>query len=297
MPKQRIIACLVMREEWIVQSIGFARYLPVGRPEVAVRFLDEWGVDEIILLDISAGRAGRSIRPETVASVSRFAHVPLTAGGGIRTVDDVRRLVSAGADKVAVNTLLHDDPDAVRHIAEHFGDQCIVASIDVRRLPGGGWEVATEGGCRPTGISPDAIARTAIEHMNAGEILINCIDDDGRRQGYDLALAERVAAAVHAPVIALGGAGTPKHVRDVLAVPGVAAAAVANMLHYSEHSAAVLKSYLAQNGVAPRLDSASDYRYTPVPNDGRLAKRDEQELRELYFRHIPREIITVRDLL
>jgi len=297
MPKQRIIAALILRDEWIVQSIGFNRYLPVGRPEVAVRFLDEWGVDEIILLDISAGRERRSIRPQTIASISRFAHVPLTAGGGIRSVEDVRALISAGADKVAVNTLLHDDPGAVRRIAAHFGDQCVIASIDARRRADGSFEVVTEGGRRATGIAPDALARRAITEMDVGEILINSIDADGRRQGYDLELVRRVAAAVHAPVIALGGAGVPRHLCDVLAIPGIAAAAVANMLHYTEHSVAVLKSYLVQNGVDLRLDSSADYRYAPLPEDGRLARRDEHELRDLYFRHIPRETISVRDLL
>jgi cyclase len=297
MPKQRIIACLILREEWVVQSIGFARYLPVGRPEVAVRFLDEWGVDEIVLLDISAGREGRSIRPETIARVSRMAHVPLAVGGGIRSVDDVRRLIAAGADKVVVNTLLHDDPEAVREIAAHFGDQCVIASIDARRKGGGGWEVVTESGRRGTGLAPEDLARRAIEEMDAGEILINSIDKDGRRGGYDLALVERVAAAVHAPVIALGGAGTPAHIRAVLSLPGVAAAAVANMLHYTEHSVAAVKSYLCQRGIDLRLDSAADYRYGPLPDDGRLAKRSEAALRELYFQHIPRETISIRDLL
>ena len=297
MPKQRIIACLILRDDWVVQSIGFQRYLPVGRPEVAVRFLDEWGVDEIILLDISASHEGRSIRPETMARVSRVAHVPLTAGGGIRSVADVRQLISAGADKVAVNRLLHDDPAAVRAIGAHFGDQCVIASIDARRTSDGRWEVVTDGGQRPTGLSPDEFAYRAIHDMDAGEILINSIDEDGRRQGYDLPLIESVARAVHAPVIALGGAGTPVHVCDVLKVPNVAAAAVANMLHYTEHSVAAIKSHLRQQDIDVRLDSAADYRYAPVPNDGRLGKRDEAELRELYFQHIPRETISIRDLL
>jgi cyclase len=133
--------------------------------------------------------------------------------------------------------------------------------------------------------------------MDVGEILINSVDEDGRRQGYDLMLVERVARAVHAPVIALGGAGTPAHVRDVLATPNVAAAAIGNILHYTEHSVAAIKSYLVQQSVDVRLDSAADYRYAPVPRDGRLGKRDEAELRELYFRHIPRETISIRDLL
>lgn len=297
MPKQRLIACLLLRDEWIVQSIGFARYLPVGRPEIAARFLDEWGVDEIVLLDMSAGSEGRSIRPETVARVSRVARVPLTAGGGIRSIDDVRRIIAAGADKISVNTLLHDDPDTVREIAARFGDQCVIASIDARRTKDGSWQVVTEGGRRATGVTPEDLARRAVRELDAGEVLINSIDEDGRRQGYDLALVGRVASAVRAPVIALGGAGKPAHVREVLSLPGVAAAAMANMLHYTEHSVAVLKAYLARRGTAPRLDSTADYRHVPVPEDGRLEKRDEQELRDLYFRHIPRETITVRDLL
>jgi imidazole glycerol-phosphate synthase subunit HisF len=297
MPKQRIIACLVMRDEWIVQSIGFSRYLPVGRPEIAARFLDDWGVDEIVLLDISAGREGRCIRPETVSRVSQCARVPLTAGGGIRTVDDVHRLIAAGADKIVVNTLLVDDPGAVRNIALHFGDQCVVASIDAQRTADGSWRVVVEGGRRALSISPDELARRAIAEMDAGEILINSIDGDGSQQGYDLALVSKVAKAAHAPVIALGGAGLPHHLHDVLRIPGVCAAAVANILHFSEHSIAVLKAYLAQRGVDVRIDAAADYRYAAVPATGRLEKRSEAELRDLYFRHIPREVISVHDLL
>jgi cyclase len=133
--------------------------------------------------------------------------------------------------------------------------------------------------------------------MDAGEILINSIDEDGRRGGYDLALVARVAAVVHAPVIALGGAGAPAHMRAVLSLPGVAAAAAANMLHYSEHSVALAKSYLCQGGIDLRLDSAADYRHGRLPDHGRLAKRDEAALRDLYFQHIPRETISIRDLL
>lgn len=290
MPKKRLIAALVVRDGIVVQSIGFKTYLPVGRPEIAARFFNDWGIDEIILLDITAAAEGRVIDPAMVERVSHACFVPLTVGGGIRNVDDVRGLIQSGADKVSVNRLALDDLAEVSEATRVFGSQCIVASIDVRKTGPGGYHVFAASGTRPTGLEPAAFAHE-LAAAGVGEILLNSIDLDGSKQGFDLDLIDRVAAAVNIPVIALGGAGHPAHFAAVLRRDNVSAAAAANLFHFTEHSVALVKSCLRNQGIDIRLDAPADYRDSPLVELGRLAKRSDAYLDELIFEYVPEEII------
>ena len=290
MSKKRIIACLVVRHGIVVQSIGFRRYLPVGRPEIAARFLNDWGVDEIILLDITAIAEGRAVDPEMVRRVARGCYVPLAVGGGIRSIADMRAVLQAGADKICVNSLAVENPSLLTEAAGVFGDQCLIASIDVR-CTAAGYEIFASGGSRPTGLAPAAYVRR-LAKAGVGEILLNSIDRDGSRLGYDLELIDTVAPAVGIPVIVLGGAGRPEHLREALGREHVSAAAAANLWHYTEHSVATIKAYLRAHGVDVRYDSLANYtRSTLATADGRLEKRSEHELEEMVFEYIPDEVI------
>jgi imidazole glycerol-phosphate synthase subunit HisF len=289
MPKKRLIGSLIMRDGWIVQSIGFSRYLPVGRPEIAARFLDDWGVDEILLLDIGATSRGELIDPETVARVSASCYVPLAVGGGIKGAEDVRALIRAGADKVAINTAAVESPESLSEAVHMFGSQCIIAALDVRRITDG-HDTVTGSGCQLMGKDPVALAQ-ALAKAGAGEILLHSVDCDGSKQGYDLAIIDSVAGAVNLPVIAMGGAGHPEHVREVLSRSSVSAAAVGNMLHYSEHSVAVIKQYLAAHGIDIRRDAEARYEHVEIDKDGRVAKLPDDVLAHAVFEFIPKEVI------
>jgi cyclase len=288
-PKKRLIGSLLLRDGWVVQSIGFARYLPVGRADIAARFLNDWGVDEILLLDISASPQGRTIDPAIVERVSASCYVPLAVGGGIRSAADVRDVIRAGADKVAINTAAVKAPGMLSDVAQMFGNQCIVAAMDVR-VAGAGHEVALATGQQGTGHEPAALARELAE-AGAGEILVNSVDRDGSKSGFDLAVIDAVAEAVHVPVIAMGGAGHPEHVREVLARDNVSAAAVGNMLHFTEHSVTVLKQYLAAQGVDMRREAAAHYDHVEIDSNGRLGKLPDDELAQAVFEYIPKEVI------
>ncbi len=240
---KRLIGCLFLKGGRVVQSIGFRRYLPVGRPEIAARYLNSWGIDELALIDMDARREGRLIALDIVERVSDNIFVPLTVGGGIVSTADIRSLLSVGADKVVANRAFFDDRKLVRDAAEMFGNQCVVASVDARRNSAGGYEVMLDNATTGTGVTPWDMAR-ALEQAGAGEILLNAVDCDGARTGYDLALGRRVVAATSLPVIGLGGAGHPDHVRSALEV--YAAAAAANFWHYTEHSVAIVKAFAAR---------------------------------------------------
>jgi len=289
MVHKRLIATLVIKQGIVVQSIGFQRYLPVGRAEIAARFLDQWGVDEICLLDIDASREGRLIDPALVKRVSRACYVPLSAGGGICSEDDIHRILDNGADKVVINSAIISEPALLERAAALYGSQCLVASLDARKIDDR-YEVFVAGGREATGREVCACART-YQGAGAGEILLNSIDRDGMKNGYDLALIDAVAEGLHLPVIVQGGAGHPEHVAAVLQREHVSAAAVANMLHFSEHSVATIKAFAFEQGVEVRMDSQADYRHRSFLEDGRLAKLTDEELAEQFFEFIPEEVI------
>jgi len=252
---RRIIPCLDVKGGRVVKGVRFVDLADAGDPvEVAGRY-DAEGADELCFLDITASHEDRPIILDVVARTAERAFMPLTVGGGVRTVEDVRALLRAGADKVSINTAAVARPEFVREAAERFGTQCVVVAIDARRrapdYPARGWEVFTRGGRAPTGL--DAVDWAGrMEAAGAGEILLTSMDRDGTKLGYDLELTRAVVDRVGIPVIASGGAGTLAHLYDGLAVGGADAALVASIFHYGEHTVRAAKAYLAGRGVPVR---------------------------------------------
>ncbi len=253
---RRIIPCLDVKDGRVVKGVRFLDLVDAGDPvEVATRY-DAEGADELCFLDITASHERRPIILDVVARTAERAFMPLTVGGGVRTADDVRALLKAGADKVSINTAAVERPTLVREAAERFGTQCVVVAIDARHRAGAdpavGWEVFTHGGRTPTG--RDAVAwAVEMERAGAGEILLTSMDRDGTREGYDLALTRAIVDAVGIPVIASGGAGTLDHLVDGLTIGGASAALVASIFHYGEYTVRQAKAHLAARGVAVRV--------------------------------------------
>ena len=289
MLKTRVIGVLVVREGIVVQSINFKQYLPVGKPSIAVDYLNRWGIDEIIFLDIEATRQNRDPQFELIKMVSGCCHVPLSVGGGISKVEDIQQLIHSGADKVVLNTAAVENPKLITDGAELFGNQCIVVSIDAREVSPGKYEVFTDSGQNPTGITPVEMAKQA-EDCGAGEIFLNSIDRDGSKEGYDFDLILPVVKSVNIPIIVCGGANHPQHFTEALKtdVSGVAAA---NYFHYTEHSPIVLKSCLKSEKAGIRLDSYATYEGFDFDHLGRAAKKDDSVLDKMRFEYIPEEII------
>jgi cyclase len=253
---RRIIACLDIDRGRVVKGVRFADTREVGDPVSLCRRYDAEGADELVFYDISASAEGRATTVEVVARVAACAFVPLTVGGGVESVEDMRRLLRAGADKVSVNTAAVRDPELIARGADRFGSQCIVLSIDARRATVGPaesprWEVVTHGGRQPTGM--DAVEWAVRgERLGAGEVVLNAIDADGVRAGYDVRWCRAVAAAVRIPVVASGGAGTMEHFAEVLAPGAADAALAASVFHSGRIAIPELKAYLAARGVAVR---------------------------------------------
>jgi imidazole glycerol-phosphate synthase subunit HisF len=287
--KQRVVGVIVVRSGWAVQSIGFNRYLPVGRPEIAVEYLNRWGIDEIVLLDIDAAAQGRKPDFDAVHRYARLGQVPLTVGGGITNINDIESLIRSGADKVAVNWAALENRSLLGEGATLFGSQCIVASLDAKSNGRGEHEVFIRGGREATGMSPADAARRAHE-AGAGEILINSVDRDGTKKGYDLGLIRSVMDAVDVPVVACGGVGHPQHLLEGLRL-GASGVAAANFWHFSEHSVIVAKRYLAAAGASIRLDTYADYHDFVIDERGRAARRADEILDHLRFDYIPEEVI------
>jgi cyclase len=249
---RRIIPCLDVKGGRVVKGVRFLDLVDAGDPvEIAARY-DAEGADELCFLDITASHEERPIILDVVARTAERVFMPLTVGGGVRTVDDVRALLKAGADKVSINTAAVGRPEFVGEAAERFGTQCVVVAIDARRRDAGrGWEVFTHGGRTPTGV--DAVEWAArVEAAGAGEILLTSMDRDGTRLGYDLELTRAVADRVRIPVIASGGAGSLDDLYAGLTAGGATAALVASLFHYGEHTVREAKDYLRTRGVAVR---------------------------------------------
>jgi cyclase len=261
MKKRRVIPVLLLRNGWLVQSRQFRRYQNLGNPITAVQRLSEWAADELIYLDITRDEAydrgrddlkqpNRQGFVEIIEDVSREALMPIAVGGRIRSLQDIEKRLVSGADKVCINTKALEDPEFVTMAAKEFGSQCLVVSIDVKG-DGRASEVISDGGRKSTGWNPEKWAKR-VEHQGAGEILLNSIDRDGMRNGYDLDLVNRVTEAVRIPVIACGGAGEWLHFADALERTRVDAVAAANIFHYSDQSVVLAKQFLADRGLNVR---------------------------------------------
>jgi len=252
MLKKRLIPVLILRDGLVVQSIQFKHTNVIHwKPVTAVDFFNRWAVDEIVVLDVSRNGNQRAKFYEVIVGLSEKCFVPLTVGGWVDSVDEVRKLLRLGADKITMNTEAVRRPPFITECAQVFGSQCIVVSIDVKAHGEGKYEVYIDRGQEPTGLSPIDWARQAQE-MGAGEIFLNCIDRDGFRQGYDLVLLRTLVDAVSIPVIAMGGVLTWQHLVDGIIQGGAEAVAAANIFHYTEHSTRKAKQYLREAGIDVR---------------------------------------------
>ncbi|MBU1037722.1 MAG: imidazole glycerol phosphate synthase subunit HisF [Candidatus Omnitrophica bacterium] len=257
---KRIIPCLDIKDGRVVKGVNFINLKDAGDPVENARFYDSSGADELVFLDITASHERRNTTLELVKKVADTVFLPLTVGGGIRTIDDIRNLLIAGCDKVSINTAAVRDPGFVKKSASRFGSQCIVTAIDAKRSSGGAdrsgkarkWEVFINGGRTPTGIDAIKWARK-MEAMGAGEILLTSMDCDGTKKGYDTDLTRRISEAVRIPVIASGGAGTLKDLYDALIEGKADAVLAASIFHFRTYSVFQAKKYLHKRKVAVRL--------------------------------------------
>jgi cyclase len=252
---RRIIPCLDVDAGRVVKGVRFVDIRDAGDPVEVARRYDEAGADEITFLDITASHEGRDTMLHTVARMAAAVFIPLTVGGGVRTLDDIKALLRAGADKVGINSAAVNDPDLVRLAAARFGSQCIVVAIDAKRVSAPGaaprWEVFTHGGRRGTGLDAVAWAQRVAE-LGAGEILLTSMDRDGTRDGFDLELTRAVSDAVAVPVIASGGVGNLQHLVDGVQKGGADAVLAASIFHFGEYSVAEAKAFMAAQGVQVR---------------------------------------------
>lgn len=251
MLKVRIMPTLLYRDYELVKGIGFDSWRGVGSAMQAVRVYNMRAVDELVFLDITATREQRQPDFELIDELADECFMPLTVGGGVKTIDDVHGLLAVGADKVAINTQAVCDPPFIQAVAQRFGAQCVVVSIDVRRHADGRWEIHTHSGAKPTGIDPVSFAVEAARY-GAGEILLTSIERDGTMAGYDLELIRQVSEAVSIPVIASGGAGSYEDLHQALTTGKAAAVAAASIFHFTEQTPLAAKDYLKGKGIAIR---------------------------------------------
>ena len=260
MLKTRIIPCLDVKDGRVVKGVRFEGLRDAGDPVEAAKAYDAAGADELCFLDITASREARGTLLDIVSRTAEACFMPLTVGGGVRTVEDVRALLLAGADKVAINTAAVKDPDLVARAAQKFGAQCIVVAIDAKRVSAPGepaaWQIFTHGGRDPTGIDAIAFARLVVE-KGAGELLVTSMDRDGTRSGYDLALTWAISDAVGVPVIASGGVGGLDDLVAGVSEGGASAVLAASIFHFGQASIGEAKAHMAAAGLAMRLDGVA----------------------------------------
>lgn len=248
---KRIIPCLDVRDGRVVKGVNFVNIRDAGDPVELARFYSDQGADEIVFLDITATSDGRATVADVVERTAEQVFVPLTVGGGIRTLEDFRQLLRAGADKISVNSAAVKDPGLISRAAERFGSQCVVLAIDARRRPEGSYEVVVAGGRTPTGLDAVEWARRG-EALGAGEILLTSMDADGTKAGFDLEVTRAVTQAVSIPVIASGGCGSLEHFAQVFAETDCDAALAASLFHFGELTVPQVKEYLRKRKIPVR---------------------------------------------
>lgn len=248
---KRIIPCLDVKDGRVVKGVSFVELRDAGDPVESAKAYEAQGADELVFLDITASHEARKTILHVVEETASEVFMPLTVGGGIRTLDDIKELLHAGTDKVSINTTAVEDPDFVRRASERFGSQCIVVAIDAKRRIGGGWEVYTHGGRKARGLDAVEWAKK-MASFGAGEVLLTSMDRDGRKDGYDLELTRAVSEATSVPVIASGGAGTLEHIREAFTEGAADAALAASIFHFGVFTIPETKEYLLERGIPVR---------------------------------------------
>ncbi|MEM9750691.1 MAG: imidazole glycerol phosphate synthase subunit HisF [Pseudomonadota bacterium] len=256
MLKVRVIPCLDVKDGRVVKGVNFVDLRDAGDPVEAATAYDAAGADELCFLDITASHERRGILLDVVARTAERCFMPLTVGGGVRTIDDIRTLLLAGADKVSINTAAVRNPDFIAEASEKFGAQCIVVAIDAKSVAADRWEIFTHGGREPTGIDAVAFAKRMAE-LGAGEILLTSMDRDGARTGFDVALTRAVSDAAPIPVIASGGVGALQHLVEGVVDGHASAVLAASIFHFGEHSIGEAKAHMRAAGVPVRIEAAA----------------------------------------
>ncbi len=252
MLKNRIIPCLDVKNGRVVKGINFVDLVDAGDPAEQAKIYDEQGADELCFLDITASNENRNIILDTVKKTAEKCFMPLTVGGGVRTLEDIRSLLLAGADKVSINTAAVNNKNLVKESAEKFGSQCIVVAVDAKKIKENKWEIFTHGGRKSTGI--DALKFTKkMEAEGAGEILLTSMDRDGTKKGYDLNLTKKISKLVNIPVIASGGVGSLEHLYQGIKIGNANAVLAASIFHFGNHTILEAKQYLDSKGIAVRI--------------------------------------------
>ena len=252
MLKNRIIPCLDVKNGRVVKGINFVDLVDTGDPVEQAKIYDEQGADELCFLDITASNENRNIILDTVNKTAEKCFMPLTVGGGVRTLEDIRSLLLAGADKVSINTAAVNNKNLVKESAEKFGSQCIVVAVDTKKVKENKWEIFTHGGRKSTGIDALKFVEN-MESLGAGEILLTSMDRDGTKKGYDLDLTKKVSNLVNIPVIASGGVGGLEHLHQGIKIGKASAVLAASIFHFGEHTIQEAKQYLDSKGIPVRI--------------------------------------------
>lgn len=290
MLKKRVTAALVIKDGIVVQSSLFKKYLPVGKPEIAMEFLNSWGIDEIILMDISATKSNTSIDVDLVKRAASKCMVPVTAAGGITTLKQVDELIHTGADKVCVNHAVFHNPSLVTDIAHKYGDQSVIVAVDVIKDADGNFNVYDY--VNKSAVDKDISSWIKhIESLGAGEILVNAVHKDGTYSGFDLELINLVTRNTKTPVIAMGGAGNAADFIDLFQNTTVDAGCAGNFFHFTEHSVTTVKANLIKKNIPVRLETHANYKENDFDSSFRLKKKTDSVLEEMLFEKIIKEVI------
>ena len=275
MLKKRLVACLIIKDGLIVQSVGFKNYFPIGKPNFSIEFIARWDVDEIILLDISNEKNNKNYSQLKLFIKKCF--VPITYGGGIKSMQDVHNIINSGADRISINTNAINNPNFIEEIAAIYGEQCVVVSIDYKVEEDGKKQVYTRSGTEATGLEVSNWIKQC-ENLGAGEILLNSIERDGRGNGYDIDTIREVTSIVNIPVIVCGGVGKFSDFSEGIISGGASAVAAGNLFHYVEHSTIIAKANMLKNGVKVRLNKIAQYKDRKFDKNGRLIMLNNEQL-------------------
>lgn len=288
MLKKRIVASLILQNDIVVQSIGFKNYLPIGSPTIAVEYLNKWGIDEIVLLDISATKQNKPPNFRLIKEAASKCQVPLAVGGGITNLEQMHQLMQCGADKICLNSAAIKTPNLITNAAHVYGDQCVVVSIDVIKVKND-YKVYTYWNDSYLDLHPANLAKHC-QNLGAGEIFINCVDNDGKYIGFNEALINEVCSKISVPVIACGGAKTAHHFISLFNNTHVHAACAGNLFQFTEHSVNILKAQINKQ-IPIRLETHANYSDNNFDVNGRLSKKPDHILEELLYIKIEQEVI------